>query len=258
MTFDRRRFIRLLALSSGIAGAGLLQACAPSTPNAPATAVPASAPAANTPAAVQKPAATTAGGRTVQLPNRFPLTNIKPDLPPSDDGLIDAAFVNYPANPPKTVPETPGGGGEVSVVTWTTSAVPTPMESNALWQAVNKELGVDLKINIQPQADYATLKLPTLIAGGELPDILYIATNSVIPQLPAFLKSKCVDLTPYLSGDAIKDYPNLANFPTLRLEAGHLQQRHLRRAGALPAVLVGALGAPEPARRRESGATQKR
>src|SRR2546421_782810 len=155
VTFDRRRFIRFLALSSGIAGAGLLQACAPSTPNAPATAVPASAPAANTPAAVQKPAATTAGGRTVQLPNRFPLTNIKPDLPPSDDGLIDAAFVNYPANPPKTVPETPGGGGEVSVVTWTTSAVPTPMESNALWQAVNKELGIDLKINIQPQADYA-------------------------------------------------------------------------------------------------------
>src|SRR5437660_8098242 len=73
VTFDRRHFIRLLAVSSGIAGAGLLQACAPSTPNAPATAVPASTPAANTPAptaaAVQKPAATTAGGRTVQLPN---------------------------------------------------------------------------------------------------------------------------------------------------------------------------------------------
>jgi len=75
--------------------------------------------------------------------------------------------------------------------------------------------GVDLKINIQPQADYPTVKLPTLIAGGELPDILYIATNSVIPQFPTFLKSKCADLTPYLSGDAVKEYPNLANFPTL-------------------------------------------
>src|SRR5262249_20789651 len=32
---------------------------------------------------------------------------------------------------------------------------------------------------------------------------------------PLFLKSKMADLTPYLSGDAIKDYPNLANFPTL-------------------------------------------
>jgi len=52
-----------------------------------------------------------------------------------------------------------------------------------------------------------------MVAGGELPDILYIATNSVIPQFPTFLKSKCADLTPYLSGDAVKEYPNLANFP---------------------------------------------
>jgi putative aldouronate transport system substrate-binding protein len=168
-----------------------------------------------TAAAVQKPVRTSTANRTLQLPNRVALGGIKPDLPSSADGLIDAAFVNYPANPPKTVQDTPGRGGQVSVTTWTTSAAPTPMESNALWQAVNKELGVDLKINIQAQADYATVKLPTLIAGGELPDILYIATNSVIPQLPTFLKSKCADLTPYLSGHAVKDYPNLANFPTL-------------------------------------------
>src|SRR6266700_4410514 len=205
-TFDRRRFVRLVAAASAVAGASLLEACAPAASTAPSAA---------TAAAVQKPAATSAGGRTVQLPNRFPLAGIKPDLPASDDGLIDAAFVNYPANPPRTVAATPGSGGEVNVVTWTTSAAPTPMDSNARWQAVNKELGVDLKINIQPQADYPTVKLPTLIAGGELPDIVYIATNAVIPQFPTLLKSKCADLTPYLSGDAVKEYPNLANFPTL-------------------------------------------
>jgi putative aldouronate transport system substrate-binding protein len=235
--FDRRRFVRLMAAGIAVGGATLMQACSPSTPSAPATAAPsnptqpaakpttssaaatsapaAAAPAAPTTAAAAKPAATTGVSRTVQLPNRFPLTGIKPDLPASADGLIDAAFVNYPADPPKTVQETPGRGGEVNVVTWTTSAAPTPLDSNALWQAVNKDLGVDLKINIQPQADYATLKLPTLIAGGELPDILYIATNAVIPQFPTLLKSKCADLTPYLSGDAVKEYPNLANFPTL-------------------------------------------
>ncbi|HLZ29271.1 MAG TPA: hypothetical protein VKV73_18295 [Chloroflexota bacterium] len=208
-TYDRRRFVQLLAAGITLGGATVLQACAPAAPSVPT--------AAPTAAAVQKPvsAPTAATGRTAQLPGRFPVPGIKPDLPASADGLIDAAFVNYPANPPRTVTDTPGRGGEVTVATWTTSAPPTPMESNALWQAVNKELGVDLKINIQPQADYATVKLPTLIAGGELPDILYIATNSVIPQLPTFLKSKCADLTPYLGGDAVKDYPNLANFPTL-------------------------------------------
>jgi putative aldouronate transport system substrate-binding protein len=227
-TLDRRRFVRLAAAGLAMGGVALLQACAPAASPAPPTPVPNNptpAPAKPTGAAtlapaptavqVQRPAATAAGSRAVHLPTRFPLEGIKPDLAASADGLIDAAFVNYPADPLKTVQETPGRGGEVTATTWTTSATPTPLESNALWQAVNKELGVELKISIQAQADYATVKLPTLIAGNELPDILYIATNSVIPQLPMFLKSRCADLTPYLSGDAVKDYPNLANFPTL-------------------------------------------
>jgi len=164
--------------------------------------------------ATAKPAAPAKPGG-VQLPTRIPLQGFTPDLPGSADGLIDPAFVNYPANPARSVADTPGRGGDVNVTTWTTSAPPTPMDSNALWQAVNKELGVNLNVSIQPQADYGTVKLPTIIAGNDLPDILYIATNAVIPQLPTFLKSKMADLTPYLSGDAIKEYPNLANFPTL-------------------------------------------
>jgi putative aldouronate transport system substrate-binding protein len=207
----------LAAASIATTGVALLAACAPAGPSAP-TAPPAAATpqsAAPTAAAVVKPTAGSSVSRTVTLPAHVPLEGIKPDLPGGADGLIDAAFVNYPANPPRTVPSTPGRGGEVNVTTWTTSAPPTPLDSNALWQAVNKELGVELKISVQPQADYATVKLPTLIAGNELPDILYIATNSVIPQLPTFLKAKTADLTPYLSGDAIKEYPNLANFPTL-------------------------------------------
>ena len=34
------------------------------------------------------------------------------------------------------------------------------------------------------------------------------------PNLPDFFKARCADLTPYLSGDAAKDYPNLAAIPT--------------------------------------------
>jgi putative aldouronate transport system substrate-binding protein len=212
----RRSFVRLAAGGLLLGSAALLDACSsaapPSTPGAATSAPPPAGAPTTAPAGAG--AAPTAGGG-VALPTRIPLQGIPADLPPSEDGLIDPAFVNYPANPVKTVQETPGRGGEVSVVTWTTSAPPTPMESNALWQAVNKELGVTLNISVQAQADYATVKLPTIVAGDNLPDILYIATNAVIPQYPTFLKSKITDLTPYLSGDAIKDYPNLANFPTL-------------------------------------------
>ncbi|MBV9580466.1 MAG: hypothetical protein JO057_17935 [Chloroflexi bacterium] len=177
---------------------------------APATA----APATVAPATLA-PVATAATGAAVQLPTHVPLAGVNPDIPASDDGLLDAGFINYPANPLKSVQDTPGLGSEVSAVTWTTGAPPTPMESNQLWQAVNQALGVTLKISIQAQADYATVKLPTVVAGGDLPDILYIAPGAVIPEYPTFLKTQMADLTPYLSGDAVKDYPNLANIPTI-------------------------------------------
>jgi putative aldouronate transport system substrate-binding protein len=35
-----------------------------------------------------------------------------------------------------------------------------------------------------------------------------------LPNTADFLNSACADLTPYLSGDAVKDYPNLANLPS--------------------------------------------
>jgi putative aldouronate transport system substrate-binding protein len=89
------------------------------------------------------------------------------------------------------------------------------VDSNALWQEANKQLGVNLKLNISSLADYQTTRLATIIAGDDLPDILYIAPGVALNGLPQFLQAKCADLTQYLSGDAVKDYPNLANFPNL-------------------------------------------
>ena len=52
--------------------------------------------------------------------------------------------------------------------------------------------------------------------GSDLPDLLYIYQGgpTPAPSLLQFLQATCADLTPYLAGDAVKDYPNLANFPT--------------------------------------------
>ena len=233
---SRRQLLFIAAEATVLGGASLIAACAPAAPvvhvqptaapvapaatsappQAPATPQPTSAP---TIVATTAPAGRAARAAAVPLPTYVPLPGITPDLPPSADGLVDGAFLNYPANPIKSVPDKPGRGGEVSVITVTTSPPPTPMESNTLWQAVNAELGVTLRLNIQAQADYATVKLPTIIAGNELPDILYMATNAVVPQLPTFLHSKMADLTAYLSGDAVKDYPNLANIPSIAWSA---------------------------------------
>jgi putative aldouronate transport system substrate-binding protein len=53
------------------------------------------------------------------------------------------------------------------------------------------------------------------MASDDLPDIMHIFFGyTVAPNLPQFFKSKCADLTPYLAGDAAKDYPYLASIPT--------------------------------------------
>lgn len=221
----------------------LVEACAPAAPApvaptaAPAPTVPPTAPATTAPAppttapvapATAVPAPTTAPAKAASatgqqsargggpaLPSRSPIEGAKPDIAGSADGLIDPGYVNYPATQFRSVLEKPGTGGDVTVATWTLAPPPTAMESNALWQEVNKQLGVTLKLNINSQVDYQTTKLATIIAGDDLPDILYIAPGTVVQSLPQFLQAKCADLTPYLSGDAVKDYPNLANFPTL-------------------------------------------
>jgi putative aldouronate transport system substrate-binding protein len=63
-------------------------------------------------------------------------------------------------------------------------------------------------------ADYRA-KLATIMAGDDLPDLMHIGYDiGSASGLAAFFKAKCADLTPYLAGDAVKDYPNLASIPT--------------------------------------------
>lgn len=65
-----------------------------------------------------------------------------------------------------------------------------------------------------PASDWET-KFQTVLAANQLPDLVLLADASAVNNLPAFLAAKCADLTPYLSGDKVKDYPNLANVPTI-------------------------------------------
>src|ERR1051326_8749247 len=238
MRHTRRAALQLAAGGLVLGGMAVLEACGPSAVPSPTALTAAAAPkptAASASVATSAPATTGTSApaaakpatqtglvpgqlpvsKGLTLPARVPIQAAPPDLPGSADGLVDPGYINYPANPFKAVAEKPGNGGDVTVATWTLGPPPAPMESNALWQEVNKQLGATLKLNINSQVDYQTAKLATIIAGDDLPDILYIAPNTAINGLPQFLQAKCADLTQYLSGDAVKDYPNLANFSNL-------------------------------------------
>jgi putative aldouronate transport system substrate-binding protein len=150
------------------------------------------------------------------LPTYVPFQGPPPDVPGSPDGLVPPGYLKYPLNPVKSVPQPVGTGEEVTAITYTTQAPPTPAEQNPAWQRVNQETGFSVKLPLTQLADYPT-KLNTIIAGGanSLPDLLSLgAGNGLgIANLPEFLQSQCRDLTALVSGDAIKQFPNLANLP---------------------------------------------
>ncbi len=202
----RRSRRELLQWTAVLGGAALLEACAPavSTPSAAATSSKASS----------------AGGTSVLPTYQALTTGPKPDFPAANPMLCDG-FSRYPSNPTRALPaDPPGAGGTVTIFSDAALPLPTPLEQNPAWQAVNKALNATMQYTIAANADYPA-KLATLMAGGDLPDVISFVTItagstavSFVPGGQQFLEAQAADLTPYLAGDAARDYPNLAAIPT--------------------------------------------
>ncbi len=146
----------------------------------------------------------------VVLPTHQEFEGVKPDLPGTEQGVLPA-FRKLPAGRPRAVPVRPGTGGSVSGMANIYYAVPPGPDRNPWWAGLDERLGVDLSMQMVSDADYPT-KFATTIAGNDLPDMLMLQLpNSDIPNLPQLLQARFTDLAEHLSGDAILDYPNLAN-----------------------------------------------
>jgi putative aldouronate transport system substrate-binding protein len=229
MPSSRRRFLQVVPLGcvttllAACAPAAPAPAAAPTSPPPPATSVPTVAPASAPPvptavlptAAAAKPVATAAPAKGSVLPSYIPLASKPAPDYPSKGELYEDGYSKYPANPSKATPaEPPGLGSTVTVFVDGLYPPPTPLDQNPAWQAINKQLNATVQFNIVPPADYAS-KLATLMAGGDYPDLISLFGGlTAAPNLPSFLQQAAADLTPYLSSDAVKAYPNLAALPT--------------------------------------------
>ena len=173
---DRRAFLRLAGAAT-IGFSFLLEACAPGgLPTLPGAAAPTAKPSSATGAMVGK----------IQLPTYVPGEGLKPDLAPNDAGL-QAGYLTYPKERVKSVQRTPGLGGEVTAIASLIGAPPTPLDQNPAWQEINRQLNVNMKLQAVAQADYPT-RTATIMAGGDLPDLFYIA--SVTAGVPQFLEGE--------------------------------------------------------------------
>jgi putative aldouronate transport system substrate-binding protein len=157
---------------------------------------------------------TATANSAVALPTYVPYTGLKPDLPGTEEG-VDPAFRNFPKTNPKAVPEVPGKGETLTAMANIYYAAPPGPDKNSFWAGLNKRMGVTLDMQMVSNADYLQ-KFPTVIAGNELPDMLQTPNGSPppIPNLPQLLDKRFTNLSEFLSGDAVKEYPMLANLPT--------------------------------------------
>ncbi|MEV6103730.1 extracellular solute-binding protein [Streptomyces sp. NPDC051940] len=185
---NRRSLLRLgLGAGLGLAAAPLLAACGDGGTTAKAEA---------------KSAAL--------LPKTTPRNiGLTPDLPGTADGIPNGYFT-YPAKPARSVKGAPlKGAGTVRATLQTYAPPPPARDKNAAWKAIEERLGGQVDITIVPADDYPT-KFSTMVAGDNVADIFMYPESGGADNKAAFLAATCADLTPYLAGTKVNDYPNLA------------------------------------------------
>jgi putative aldouronate transport system substrate-binding protein len=135
------------------------------------------------------------------------VSGITPDFP-SVDGS-PPGYLSYPTTLVHTVSELPGSGGSYTAITPLWGSIPSP-SGNSYYNAVNTALGANLTMQPANGDTYSTI-LPPLFAGNKVPDWIQIPTFWTAPlNFGQAAADKLADLTPYLAGDKIKQYPNLA------------------------------------------------
>ncbi len=201
--YSRRALLRA-ALEA--AGAAALAACgsggAPSTGggggNAPTAAVAANPSPTTAARPTAAPTASVATTAAAAMEGRIP-SNVP--------GVPDA-WTKLPP-PYKATTGVPGKGGKVNVFSILYGAAPAPRAENRFWQELEKRLGVTWEPTLAPNANYNE-KAAAVIAGGDLGDLFYLNPSASAPgQYRTLQQGAFLDLTPYLTGDAGKDFPNL-------------------------------------------------
>lgn len=190
------------------------------------------------------------GADSVKLPTFTEIKGLAADLPGTAEG-VPAAFFNYPKNPVRSVTTPPLKGETFTAITNIFGPPPNSRAKNPAWQEIEKRLGGKLDITAVSADDFST-KINTTIAGNDIPDML-LDDGYSIPDIIGFLEAKCQDLTPFLSGDKINDYPNLAGIPELywkqTVRNGKIYTLPIPRGG------VGGLGFYNAKRYAEVGVT---
>ncbi|CAB91122.1 MULTISPECIES: extracellular solute-binding protein [Streptomyces] len=145
------------------------------------------------------------------LPSYVAASVVTPDIPSKNGSAVGFTGKLDLADLKTSVPEKLGKGGRVTVMSpfWGSP----PKEDNAYYKAMNDLIGVDVVWQNQDGNTYDQ-KLGAVLASSEVPDVVVVPGWNMTGKIPSAIIGKFADLGPYLSGDAVKEYPNLAAIPT--------------------------------------------
>lgn len=185
--YSRRRFLHTAALTSG----GLLLAACGGSTNTPLQSI---AKATTVPGAQITATMQAAVGKTF--------------FPSGDPNVPDA----YTAPPPlvQSVSYVPGDGSTVNALSVSFNPPPLPLSQNKYWQALNKRLNVNWQVQLPSGNEGYTEKAAALLASGDLPELFCIELFLSPSLAPALQQGAFTDLSSYLSGSELNNYPNLA------------------------------------------------
>ncbi|MFF5314454.1 type 2 periplasmic-binding domain-containing protein [Streptomyces massasporeus] len=145
------------------------------------------------------------------LPAHVASNVVSPDIPSKNGSAMGFTGKLDLADLKTSVPKKLGKGSRIKIMSpfWGTP----PKGDNAYYTAMNDLIGVDIAWQNQDGNTYDE-KLGAVLASSDLPDVVVIPSWNMGGKIPSAIISKFADLGPYLSGDAIKKYPNLAAVPS--------------------------------------------
>jgi putative aldouronate transport system substrate-binding protein len=155
---------------------------------------------------------TTSGRNAEKLLPAYVAGNVvTPDIAPKNGSAAGFTRRVDPAELETSVPKKLGKGGRITVMSpfWGSP----PASGNAYYRAMNDLIGVDVRWRNQDGNTYDQ-KLGAVLASSDVPDVVVVPGWNMGGKIPSAIIGKFADLGPYLSGDRVKEYPNLAAIPT--------------------------------------------
>lgn len=188
---DRRSFLGFLAVGAGVIGVPSLLTGCTTGGGGP----------------VAEPGVVTAGN----LPTYVPIEYVKPDFP-SVNGST-AGYASIPEELVTAFEAPPGSGGTYTAMTPLWSTIPST-RGNEYFEAMNEAIGTTIEFQISDGNTYGDKLAAVLASARDVPDWVCVPTWNIPPRFGQAVEALFQDLTPFLAGDKVKKYKNLANLPT--------------------------------------------